>query len=445
MTITEFRHHKPPRLDALSREELATYFTETWELYEWLFSSIRADGAIYEKTDPLRQPLIFYLGHTAAFYVNKLRLAGLRDGALHERFDPLFAVGVDPASAGELEAQSWPTEAEVRTYRAQVREIVLEQIETVALDLPVTESDPAWALLMGLEHDRIHFETSSVLIRQYRVDAVERPDGWSYAPIDGGVRTSDPIAFEGGRAAIGKPTDDIVFGWDHEYGHLARDVAPFAVASTHVTNGAFLEFWGDDGYGREELWTAEGWAWRSSIEARAPRFWVVGDDRPSYRAMFDGLELPESWPVEVNRHEAEAFCRWKGEGWRLPSEHEFAALSADASLIDGNSAFADAYNLNITYGSPTPVGFMTGATTPSGVHDVFGNVWQWLSDEFYPLPEFKTHYLYEDFSAPFMDSEHGMLAGGAWASSGASASRFYRLWFRPNFFQHAGFRLARDA
>jgi hypothetical protein len=33
-----------------------------------------------------------------------------------------------------------------------------------------------------------------------------------------------------------------------------------------------------------------------------------------YRAIYDNIELPLDWPVDVNYHEAKAFCTWKGEG-----------------------------------------------------------------------------------------------------------------------------------
>ena len=41
-----------------------------------------------------------------------------------------------------------------------------------------------------------------------------------------------------------------------------------------------------------------------------------------YRAMFDVIEMPLHWPVDVNYHEAKAFCLWKGPEYRLPTEAE---------------------------------------------------------------------------------------------------------------------------
>ena len=35
---------------------------------------------------------------------------------------------------------------------------------------------------MGIEHEHIHYETSTVLIRQYPIDMVTKPIGWIYGP-----------------------------------------------------------------------------------------------------------------------------------------------------------------------------------------------------------------------------------------------------------------------
>jgi len=42
--------------------------------------------------------------------------------------------------------------------------------------------------------------------------------------------------------------------------------------------------------------------------------------------MFDLVEMPKNWPVEVNYHEAKAFCNWKGNGYRLITEAEHHAI-----------------------------------------------------------------------------------------------------------------------
>ena len=146
---------KPPKFNELSQKALKDYFNNTWELYEMLFSSIPSDETLYQSPDPLRNPLIFYLGHTAAFYINKFRMAGLIDTPMHKEWDHLFAVGVDPDLPENLQvASQWPTVEEVRQYRQNIYEVVCQVIEGLELDgSPITQEHPVWTLMMTLEHD----------------------------------------------------------------------------------------------------------------------------------------------------------------------------------------------------------------------------------------------------------------------------------------------------
>jgi len=87
---------------------------------------------------------------------------------VNPHYEALFAVGVDEMSWDDLlpDSFNWPTVAEVKAYRDQVREIVVNMIKTQPLKLPIQWDNPWWAVLLGIEHERIHLETSTVLIRQ---------------------------------------------------------------------------------------------------------------------------------------------------------------------------------------------------------------------------------------------------------------------------------------
>lgn len=429
---------------------LLDYFRNTWELYEWLFTSISEDSTYFIAPDPLRHPLIFYYGHTAVFYINKLVMAGLMTESqrINPRFEVLFAKGVDPDSPDNLEKGiAWPSVDEVREYRKTAFNLLRDFILGADLPAQFDDSSPYWGFMMGLEHDRIHFETSSVLIRQYDAGLLSRPQGWIYAPTEAAIPQREWVALPGGVARLGKPESFPTFGWDNEYGHLEVAVPPFKVSNLLITNAEFLEFVEAGGYQKRAFWTEESWAWLQENEIQEPKFWRKSTDGWEYRAMFDWLPLPATWPAEVNFHEADAYIRWRNDGSRFMSEAEFHLMIQGAVGTEkGNDVVweQNLHNLNVAYGSPSPVGFFTAGKTPDGVYDPVGNVWQWLSDLWYPLPGFETHPYYEDFSAPYFDDEHNMMLGGAWASSGTSASRFYRLWFRRHFYQHAGFRLAKS-
>mgnify|MGYP002631795776 CR=1 FL=1 len=419
-------NHLPLRLDCVDADGLKREVRHAWALTDWLFSRV-ADDAMRLNPDPLRNPLVFYLGHPAAFWLNKLKLAGVISSGLDERLEARLAVGVDPATVSELDLSThYPPIDEVRDFRRQALEVVLQACErcgTLAWD------SPGWAFPMALEHERIHVETSSVLLRQAPLALVQPPEGWELAPA-GTAPPNGRVALAGGMVTLGKP-ELPTFGWDNEYGQKTVEVAPFSVSRQLVSNAEYALFV-NDAYTDDRWWSAEGAAWRGS--RTAPAFWRG----PRLRTVFQEIERPEDWPAVVTWFEAEAFCNWTGA--RMPTEAEQAHLALDAPRRDGDAAFHPAHHLHLATCSPR--GVATGLPTERGVHDPYGNVWQWLSDDFQPLPGFRAHRLYEDFSKPWFGEQHKMLLGGSWASTGATASQFYRLWFRPGFLQHAGFRMA---
>lgn len=59
-------------------QSLQDYFDNTWMLTESLFAGLQGEGAFMRAPlHGLRHPMVFYYGHTAALYVNKLRAAGI--------------------------------------------------------------------------------------------------------------------------------------------------------------------------------------------------------------------------------------------------------------------------------------------------------------------------------------------------------------------------------
>ena len=156
---------------------------------------------------------------------------------------------------------------------------------------PLTMDSPYWSLVMGFEHERIHLETSAVLIHQLPIDAVTRPEGWTYAPSHAASPEAAPvnalITVPAGRATLGKPRDFPSFGWDNEYGRRDVDVPEFAASKYLVSNGEFYPFVMANGYETKRYWIAEdgddeGWRWVTYRNAKHPSFWVATADMPEY-------------------------------------------------------------------------------------------------------------------------------------------------------------------
>lgn len=81
------------------RSEIHEAFHASYDLYEELFSLVNEEGH-FLRADPLRHPLIFYLGHTAAFYMNKLISARVfrNSDRIDSEIESLVAIGVDEMS-----------------------------------------------------------------------------------------------------------------------------------------------------------------------------------------------------------------------------------------------------------------------------------------------------------------------------------------------------------
>lgn len=453
MTATSFTHlfTRTPLLnnpDAASlRAQIRYYFESTFDCYEALFETLGCDDAYYKKPIELRHPLIFYFGHTATFFINKLLLARLIDKRINPRFESLFAVGVDEMSWDDLDEAryDWPTVAEVKAYRRQVRETVLQVIDQAPMTPPINWQHPWWAILMGVEHERIHLETSSVLIRQQRLEWVKSHPTWMPCRDDAPAPINRLVRVPAGAVQLGKAWDDPYYGWDNEYGQHHAQVDSFEASEYVVSNQEFLAFVEDGGYNTERFWCDEGWRWRNFSQASMPTFWIKDEQGFKLRLMTEVVAMPWSWPAEVNCLEAMAFCRWLSEKTQqpimLPTEDQWHRLADYAGVSEVPERSAAHANLHLDYfASSCPVNrFKHGE-----FYDVVGNVWQWTQTPTYPFNGFDVHPHYDDFTTPTFDDRHNLIMGGSWISCGNEARRSARYAFRRHFFQHAGFRYVRS-
>lgn len=427
------------------REEIRRYFHDTFNLDEHLYDLLADEMAFYQRAEPLRHPLIFYLGHTASFFINKLLAAQLINERVNAGYEAMFAVGVDEMSWDDLDPANydWPTVAEVKAYRNRVREIVDATISALPLALPIDWASPFWVIVMGIEHERIHIETSSVIIRRLPIDKVRPLASWPICPETGAAPANALIAVDGGTVTLGKPRQHPLYGWDNEYGIQQNDVWAFEAARMLVSNGEFRGFVEDGGYARTALWTEEGRQWLAFSKARQPHFWIGPQEGGGYRlrTLVREIDMPWNWPVEVNGLEAKAFCNWlaerTGKPIRLPTEAEWYRLHDQQAIPDQPYWPKAPGNINLEHwASPCPVDRF-----PFGeFFDLIGNVWQWTETSITGFEGFEIHPYYDDFSTPTFDTRHNLIKGGSWISTGNEATRDARYAFRRHFFQHAGLR-----
>ena len=418
------------------RQEIKAYFNNTYDVYESLFETLVNDQAFYAEANSLRHPIIFYFGHTATFFINKLII----DKTITQRVDPklesMFAVGVDEMSWDDLNKKhyEWASVAEVRAYRDAVRVVVNELIDTLPLTLPIDWESPFWAILMGCEHERIHIETSSVLIRQLDLKYLKPSEGWEVCYENGSAPKNELLEVQGRTVTLNR--DNNYYGWDNEYGFHQATIPTFKASKFLVTNEEFLAFVKESGYKNDIFWEKEGLEWRNFAKANSPTFWHKKEDSYQLRMMIELVDLPLNHPAEVNYHEAKAYCNWlsqkEGKKLRLPTEDEWYCLVEHVELQEHSDA-----NINLKYYASTmPV----DSFESKGFYDVVGNVWQWSETAMYPFDGFKVHPIYDDFTVPTFDNQHHLMKGASWISTGNEALLSARFAFRKHFFQHAGFR-----
>ncbi len=425
------------------RLEIKEYFHNTYELYEKVFELLKDDSVFYKKSELTRHPMIFYFGHTATFFINKLINMKIINKRINPDFESIFAVGVDEMAWDDVDSKNyaWPKMEAVREYRLRVKELVDDLIMTLPLSLPITQDSPMWIILMGIEHERIHIETSLVLHRQMPLEFIKEVHDFKTCTHSCDAPMNELVNIEAGHIKLGKSTQHNLYGWDNEYGNYEEDVKAFKTSKFLVSNGEFMEFVNSDGYITNEYWDEEGKEFLKYSKLKHPCFWVEEDGIYKYRTISSIIEMPLNFPVEVNALEAEAFCRYKskkdGVEYLLPSETEYRAIYNYSNLQDLPEFHESRANLNFYhYASSCPVDEFSF----NGIYDVVGNVWQWSRTPIRAFEGFKVHEAYDDFSVPTFDDKHALILGSSWASSGNLIMKHSRYAFRKHFPQFAGFR-----
>lgn len=195
-----------------------------------------------------------------------------------------------------------------------------------------------------------------------------------------------------------------------------------------VTVEEYRRFMEDDGYQNEQWWKDGGFGHQSQ-----PVGW-------------EGQLLHPNWPVSgVTWYEAAAWCAWAGG--RLPTEAEWerAARGGESRKYPWGNEPPDRERTNCEETNihrPTPVGLLPRGMTPEGLHDMAGNVLEWVADWY--AQEYYTKSAPEIPQGPD-EGKYRVLRGGSWIHGSEYLRSADRYWFAPeDRYDFIGLRCARE-
>jgi formylglycine-generating enzyme required for sulfatase activity len=279
---------------------------------------------------------------------------------------------------------------------------------------------------------------------------MDREDRW--VKIDAG-------AFSMGSTSLDSDIPESIRNWAQPVHHVRLQA--FLLGRFPVTNIEYRGFIEDGGYRREEYWGEEGWRWRNLTgpafdawyaevpdipDARREEWteFFLPDDEPKWwrDAAYNGLNQPV---VGVNWFEAEAYCNWlncrmrewppdwweSGMQVRLPSEAqwEYGARGPGARTYPWGNQKPTARRAN--YGEAklnvtSPVGAFPAGSTPDGLEDMAGNVWEWCRDVWDPDAYAQREAGLEDPLLDAGDSARRVVRGGSWINQALNLAGAFR-------------------
>ncbi|MGP4089023.1 ergothioneine biosynthesis protein EgtB [Streptomyces sp. KR55] len=424
------------------RERALTSLTTARERTTLLTSCVE-EPDLTAQHSPLMSPLVWDLAHIG----NQEELWLLRAVAGQEAIRPEIDNLYDAFEHPRAERPSLPLlpPAEARRYAAEVRGRALDVLDGTAFHgTRLTEAGFAFGMIA--QHEQQHDETMLITHQLRRgPQALHAPDP-EPAPLFTGPAE---VLVPGGPFTMGTSTEP--WALDNERPAHRREVPPFYIDTTPVTNAAYQAFIEDGGYDDPRWWAADGWAHIRRHSIHAPAFWRR-DGGQWLRRRFGVTEVvpPDEPVLHVCWYEADAYARWAGR--RLPTEAEWekAARHDPATGRSTRYPWGDAdpapehANLGQRHLRPAPGGSYPAGASPLGVRQLIGDVWEWTASDFLPYPGF-TAFPYKEYSEVFFGPEYKVLRGGSFAVDPVACRGTFRNWDYPIRRQiFSGFRTARS-
>jgi len=421
------------RRSTVQRSDVQQYYLDVRQMTHGLCQPLAIEDYVIQPVASVSPPK-WHLAHTTWFFETFVLQPYMPD---YTPYHPLYSylfnsyyqhIGErwERLKRGDL---SRPTVQEVYAYRAAIDDRMMQLIDT--LDAPQW-SEVYNRIVLGLHHEQQHQELLVTDIKYilatnplYPVYHA-RPRLTPAAP----VAAAHFIAFAGGMYDLGYAAEGFCF--DNEQPAHRVFVHDFALQNRLVTNGEYLAFIEDGGYGDFRHWLSNGWDTVQREGWEAPLYWQRLDGQWHEMTLTGLRQLDVYAPVtHVSYYEAAAYASWTGK--RLPAETEWevAARCAGATPEAGN--FVETHNFH-----PMPAPQQEGTLV-----QMLGDGWEWTGSAYLPYPGYRQGPgALGEYNGKFM-SDQMVLRGGSCATPRSHIRVTYRNFF-PAYerWQFTGIRLA---
>ncbi|KAF5597023.1 hypothetical protein FPANT_4177 [Fusarium pseudoanthophilum] len=391
---------------------------QLWSVWDLVTTRMISPDALMEQPIPLRNPLLFYLGHIPTLSESTLSSQTLANGEHSEDihitratnskpsepayYHRIFERGIDPDVDDPSKCHDhselpdvFPCLGDNLRYRERVKERITLLYQT---ERPYTDRCLGRALWIGFEHEGLHAETFLFMTIQspniLPPPDLPRPDFAKLAKEAASRRLQNPwIKVPEQTFTIGyhDPESDDgpnrFFAWDNE-----RE--PYDITVPQI-----------EAQGRPSQIPA---TWNKARDARGDEDYTYTTfvARHSIKTVWGPVPLSQAldWPVMASFDEVERYSQWAGA--HLPTLHELRSIHEHVE------------RRRITHkGDLCGLGDTGGAA-------------EWTRTLFAPQPGFKAMDIYPGYSADFMDEKHMAVVGGSWALHPRIAGRksFLNWW-----------------
>lgn len=328
---------------------------------------------------------------------------------------------------------SRPTAAQVLSYRDYIDQAMLKLL--FQQDHPQTEVIRQRCQL-GLHHEQQHQELLCTDIKY----------SFSFNPLypaamaASGIRDEsdtdvtlalDFVEFEAGDSHMGFSGEG--FHFDNEVPEYRVHVPAFALANRLISNEEYLEFISCGGYKRAELWLADGWLWRRSVDASKPLYWIQQENIWYEYTLYGLKQLALSSPVShINYFEADAFARWTEK--RLPREQEWEHACRRMQIQPAFEGDTDNGHFH-----PQPV------SENNRLIQMFGSLWQWTQSSYNAYPGYQPAAgAIGEYNGKFMSNQYVLRGSSCVTPRGHSRVSYRNFFYAKDQWQFSGIRLAKD-